>query len=102
MASSKYPGVCNDDHGIVPSHVEHAPAFLLNPDADPLVLMSVAHARLMRMRHALEPYVMMPNVSEDSLPDATSLHQFLTTLYHQTQEACQIIEAGVDRLATPA
>ncbi len=100
MTSQTYPVVCSDDFGIVPSHIEHIPAFLLNPQADPLVLLSAAHARLMRMHHALEPYTMLADASEDSLPDATSLHQFLMTLHHQTKEVCQIIETSVERLGT--
>lgn len=100
MALSDYPLVCGDDHSIVPSDVEHSPALLVNPDADPLVLLSAAHARLNRIRHALEPYAMMPTPDEAILPDAVSLHGFLTALFHQTEEVAQIMQASVDRLNT--
>jgi len=100
MTLPKHSVVCGDDYGIVPSHIEHTPAFLLNPKADPLVLLSAAHARLMRIRHALEIYTMLPNANEHTLPDATSLHQHLMALHHQTEEICQILEASVERLRT--
>ncbi|MFA7623494.1 MAG: hypothetical protein WCY47_00960 [Pusillimonas sp.] len=96
MKHTRYSIQCCDDTGEIPASIEHLPPLLLNPDAHPLVLLSAASARARRIKYTLEPYLMMSPADADL--DSSSIHRFLMTLYHQSDELSQMLSGCIDCL----
>lgn len=90
---------CVDDCGNVPARVEHAPALLLNCEADSLVLLSATAARLQRLIHGLDVYVM--NSSDEAIAcfDPGSMHNALMAAYLQCTEVHQMVLGTLEKIA---
>lgn len=75
---------CLDDTSSLPPHVKEAPALLLNPKADPLMILSAAIARIERVQHHLHLYA--NSTPAEMQVDNECLHLVLAAMYHQTTE----------------
>lgn len=96
--AKRYPIQSIDECGHVPAGVEHAPAMLLNTEADSLVLLSATAARLQRMIYSLDVYV---NASDEDIGifDSGSLNTALIALYHQSTEAHRMVLGTLEKIA---
>lgn len=83
--------LCADDTADVPASAEHTPPLMLNPDAHPLMLLSVVLARAHRIKQSLQPYAMIPADCADECLDSRALHGVLTVLHNQTDELQQML-----------
>ncbi|CAM5220336.1 hypothetical protein CDEF62S_00626 [Castellaniella defragrans] len=89
---------CPDDTADIPAGVDHVPALMLNSEAPPVVLLSAASARTLRMIQSLETYAVIPTDQIENALDTVSMHAQMTALHNQAKELHQILTGCITRL----